>query len=61
MLRLLSQRTGTCFQRCVGFDAMNALYSVTYEMDQKQGGDYHRGSAPSWKRVQEHDLLSPAP
>ena len=26
ILRLLDQTTGTCFQRCVGLDALNALY-----------------------------------
>ena len=31
MLRMISQKTGTCYQRCVGFDAMNAAYTVTYE------------------------------
>ena len=29
MLRLISHETGSCYQRCVGFDAMNALYGVT--------------------------------
>ena len=29
MQRRLGQLTGTCFQRCVGMDAINALYSVT--------------------------------
>ena len=33
MQRRLGQLTGTCFQRCVGMDAINSLYSVTYEMD----------------------------
>src|SRR4030042_6317534 len=37
MLRLISHETGSCFQRCVGFDAMNALYSTTYEIDEKNG------------------------
>ena len=31
MQRKLGQLTGTCFQRCVGMDAFNALYSVTFE------------------------------
>ena len=31
MQRKLGQLTGTCFQRCVGMDAFNALHSVTYE------------------------------
>ena len=39
--RRLGQLTGTCFQRCVGMDALNALYSVTYEIDAKHGTPYH--------------------
>ncbi len=42
MQRRLGQNTGTCFQRCVGMDAFNALYSVTYEIDEKHGTPYHR-------------------
>ncbi len=41
MQRRLGQRTGTCFQRCVGMDALNSLYSTTYDMDQQLGTDYH--------------------
>jgi len=41
MQRRLGQLTGTCFQRCVGMDATNALFSVTYEIDEKYGTDYH--------------------
>src|SRR5512139_652182 len=41
MQRRLGQLTGTCFQRCVGMDALNALYSVTYEIDEKHGRVYH--------------------
>ena len=41
MQRKLGQLTGTCFQRCVGMDAINALHSVTYEMDEKEGTEYH--------------------
>ena len=41
LLRVLGQKTGTCFQRCVGFDGINAAYSVTYEIDQKYKTDYH--------------------
>jgi len=40
LLRVLGQKTGTCFQRCVGFDGINALYSVAYEVDQKNGTNY---------------------
>jgi 4-hydroxybutyryl-CoA dehydratase/vinylacetyl-CoA-Delta-isomerase len=41
MQRRLGQLTGTCFQRCVGMDAFNALYSVTYEIDEAHGTSYH--------------------
>lgn len=44
MQRKLGQLTGTCFQRCVGMDAFNALHSVTYEIDERYGTDgprYH--------------------
>ena len=40
LLRELGRKTGTCFQRCVGFDAINSVYSVAYEIDQKHGSDY---------------------
>ncbi|HID07720.1 MAG TPA: 4-hydroxybutyryl-CoA dehydratase, partial [Armatimonadetes bacterium] len=32
--------TGSCFQRCVGLDGINAVYSVAYEIDKKHGTDY---------------------
>jgi 4-hydroxybutyryl-CoA dehydratase/vinylacetyl-CoA-Delta-isomerase len=36
MQRLLGQKTASCFQRCVGMDAINAVdVSVTFEMDKK--------------------------
>ena len=41
MQRLLGQVTAACFQRCVGMDAINAVYSTTYEIDQKHGTSYH--------------------
>ncbi len=41
MQRRLGQRTGTCFQRCVGMDAFNSLFSVTFEIDEAHGTPYH--------------------
>lgn len=41
MQRRLGQLTGTCFQRCVGMDALNSLHSVTYEIDNQYGTGYH--------------------
>jgi 4-hydroxybutyryl-CoA dehydratase/vinylacetyl-CoA-Delta-isomerase len=42
MQRRLGQLTGTCFQRCVGMDALNSLHSVTFEIDEAHGTPYHR-------------------
>ena len=42
MQRRLGQLTGTCFQRCVGMDAINSLHSVTFEIDQAHGTPYHK-------------------
>ena len=41
MQRLCGQKTAACFQRCVGMDAFNAVYSTTYETDEKYGTHYH--------------------
>ncbi len=57
MMRLLGQRTGTCFQRCVGLDALNALYVVTYEIDKKHGTNYHKRFIEYLKHVQRKDLM----
>ena len=58
MLRMIAQRTGTCFQRCVGFDALNALYSTTYEMDEELGTNYHQRFKEHLKYLQHNDLMS---
>lgn len=57
MQRLVGQKTGTCFQRCVGFDAANALYSVTYDIDKKYGSNYFERFTSYWKEVQQEDLM----
>ena len=56
MLRLLGQKTGSCFQRCVGMDAFNAIYSTTYEIDKKHGTEYHKRFVEYMKYVQDNDL-----
>ena len=56
MQRLMGQSTAACFQRCVGMDAFNAIFSTTYEMDGKLGTDYHRRFTEYMKFVQENDL-----
>lgn len=57
MLRILGQKTGCCFQRCVGMDSLNALYSVTYEMDREYGTNYHKRFLKYLSYVQEEDLM----
>ena len=57
MQRLLGQHTACCFQRCVGFDAANALYSVTYEIDENIGTNYHERFKKYWIEVQNQDLM----
>ncbi len=57
MQRKLGQLTGTCFQRCVGMDALNSLYSTTYEIDQKYGTDYHKRLVEFIKMLQQENLM----
>jgi len=55
MQRLLGQKTAACFQRCVGMDAINAVDSVTFEMDQKLGTTYHDRFTKFLVNMQEED------
>ena len=49
--RELGRRTGTCFQRCVGMDGLNALFCATWEAGEAAHGRFVR-----WLRgVQERD------
>ncbi|MBM4237499.1 MAG: 4-hydroxybutyryl-CoA dehydratase, partial [Euryarchaeota archaeon] len=57
MLRMIGRKTGSCFQRCVGLDAMNAVYTTTFEMDQKLGTDYFQKVRRFIGMVQEKDLM----
>jgi len=56
MQRLMGQKTASCFQRCVGMDAMNAVDSVTFEMDQRLGTEYHKRFLKFLQMVQDEDL-----
>lgn len=55
MQRLLGQKTASCFQRCVGMDAANAVFSTTYESDKKHGTMYHDNFTEYWKLIQDQD------
>ena len=56
MQRLLGQKTASCFQRCVGMDAFNAVYSTTYEIDEAHGTHYHENFKKFLTMVQQQDL-----
>jgi 4-hydroxybutyryl-CoA dehydratase/vinylacetyl-CoA-Delta-isomerase len=57
MGRLMGSRTGCCFQRCVGMDALNALSMTTYDIDQRHGTEYNRRFLRYLEYVQENDLV----
>lgn len=57
MLRMIGRKTGSCFQRCVGLDAMNAVYTTTYEIDQKLGTKYFERVKDFMRDVQQKDLM----
>lgn len=55
--RLLGQKSACCFQRCVGQDAFNAVYSTAFEVDAKYGTEYYKRFTEFLKYVQEEDLV----
>jgi 4-hydroxybutyryl-CoA dehydratase/vinylacetyl-CoA-Delta-isomerase len=57
MQRRLGQLTGTCFQRCVGMDAFNALYAVTFDLDARHGTPYHPRLKAFLARCQEENVV----
>ena len=57
MQRKLGQLTGTCFQRCVGMDAFNSLYSVTYELDEHHRTEYHQRFKRFIRHCQDLNLV----
>src|SRR4030043_478272 len=43
MKRLMFNLTGTCTGgRCVGFNAINAMWATTFDIDQEMGTEYHK-------------------
>jgi 4-hydroxybutyryl-CoA dehydratase / vinylacetyl-CoA-Delta-isomerase len=57
MQRKLGQLTATCFQRCVGMDALNSLYSTTFEIDTKYETIYHKRLIEFIKMIQRENLV----
>lgn len=56
MQRLLGQKTASCFQRCVGMDAFNAVFSTSYEVDKKYATHYHENFKQFMIYCQDNDL-----
>ncbi|MGP0089212.1 MAG: 4-hydroxyphenylacetate 3-hydroxylase family protein [Xanthobacteraceae bacterium] len=57
MQRELGRRTGTCFQRCVGLDAISTCHSVTFDIDAKGGTDYYKRFLTFLKRAQVANVV----
>lgn len=57
MLRLISHETGSCYQRCVGFDALNATYMTTYDIDAAHGTGYFNRFCDFLRYIQEENLM----
>jgi 4-hydroxybutyryl-CoA dehydratase/vinylacetyl-CoA-Delta-isomerase len=58
MQRLLGQKTGSCFQCCVGMDTVSALYSVTCETGQARGTRDHERVKKYVRYLQDNDLVA---
>jgi len=57
MKRLMFNLTGTCTGgRCAGFNAINAMWSTTYDMDEKHGSNYHERLKKWLKNAQRDDI-----
>ncbi len=57
MKRLMFNLTGTCTGgRCVGFNAINAMWATTYDIDKEQGTDYHKRLQTWLKDAQKRDI-----
>ena len=57
MQRRLGQITGTCFQRCTGLDSVSVMHSISYDIDQKHGTDYHQRYLAFLKLAQSKNVL----
>ena len=57
MLRLIAHETASCFQRCVGFDALNATYMTTFDCDEKHGTQYHERFKKYLQYIQDENLM----
>jgi aromatic ring hydroxylase len=60
MTRMLCQKVGGCIQRCMGIDAANSIYNVSYEADRSNKGatQYHENFKKWLLRFQKEDLIA---
>jgi 4-hydroxybutyryl-CoA dehydratase/vinylacetyl-CoA-Delta-isomerase len=57
MKRLMFNLTGTCTGgRCVGFNAINAMWVTTYDIDKELGTEYHKRMQIWLKDAQKRDI-----
>ncbi len=57
MKRLMFNLTGTCTGgRCAGFNALNAMWATTYEIDEKSGTSYHKHMRHWLMNAQNEDI-----
>jgi len=57
MKRLMFNLTGTCTGgRCAGFNALNAMWAATYDIDKEHKTDYHKRLKNWLKDAQERDI-----
>ncbi|MFT5563977.1 MAG: 4-hydroxybutyryl-CoA dehydratase/vinylacetyl-CoA-Delta-isomerase [Myxococcota bacterium] len=57
MQRTLGQQTGTCFQRCVGLDAVSTLHSTTFDVDIEHDTPYHGRFLAFLEQLQRRNLV----
>jgi 4-hydroxybutyryl-CoA dehydratase/vinylacetyl-CoA-Delta-isomerase len=60
LLRLMGQKTASCFQRCAGLDVINSLSAITYEMEAELKTEYHQRFLHFLRILQEEDLVCDA-
>jgi 4-hydroxybutyryl-CoA dehydratase/vinylacetyl-CoA-Delta-isomerase len=57
MKRLMFNLTGTCTGgRCAGFNALNAMWATTFDIDKENGTDYHKRIKKWLKTSQDNDI-----
>jgi 4-hydroxybutyryl-CoA dehydratase/vinylacetyl-CoA-Delta-isomerase len=57
MMRLIAHETGSCFQRCVGFDALNATHMTAHDIHQKYKTDYFERFKNYLIHVQDSNVM----